>query len=179
MTANLKKLLLDFQQGQVSKPELISTLGLTGGAKESLVRETIEKAIKAQNAEELEYGVILLEALEEKDELIDLVHSLLLEPWHYLYEELAHDLQRRKNPASIPFLKAAMSRKYPYLESYGTGTRQFINQCGHALLSIGTTEAINAIRQLSCSADPVLKEEMLYRISRIEGRNDFHRTFDD
>lgn len=65
--------------------------------------------------------------------MLDIIHKLLLEPWHREYEELAHDLQRRKRPESVPFLKQAIQNKYEYLESYETGTRQLINQCGHAL----------------------------------------------
>lgn len=85
-------------------------------------------------------------------------------------------LQERKDPGSVPFIRTTMQQKYPYLEAYGTGTRQLINQCGWALYSIGTAEAIKAIRELSTSDDPVLRDEMCYRLSRIEGthykRND-------
>jgi len=68
-----------------------------------------------------------------------------------------------------------MQQKFAFLEAYETGTRQFINQCGHALWSIGTEEAIQVIRDLSESRDAVLKDEMCYRLSRIEGRDDYQR----
>ena len=74
-------------------------------------------------------------------------------------------------------MKEAIQKKFKFLESYETGTRQFINQCGHALKSIGTDEAINVIKELAKSEDPIIKDEMLYRISQIEGRNDFHRNY--
>lgn len=107
-------------------------------------------------------------------------HTLLTEPWHSMYEDMVHMLQEYEDPSSIPVLKQTMQMRFPYPESYGTGTRQLINQCGHALWSINTKEALDVIYELANSNDPILRDEMLYRISQIEtNRNgDYERNYD-
>lgn len=79
------------------------------------------------------------------------LHNLLTEPWHKMYEDIVHMLQAYKDPSSIPVLKQTMQMRFPYPESYGTGTKQLINQCRHALLSINTKEAIDVINELNKS----------------------------
>ena len=143
-----------------------------------IIRQIFADIVVSKRAEDLYYFLTLQSLFEEDDEFIDILHQLLQEPWHDRYEEIAHHLQHRKNPKSIPFLKDAMQKKFDFLESYGTGTRQFISQSGHALQRIGTKEAIDVIRELSRSSDPVLRDEMLYRLSRIEKRNDYERNYD-
>jgi hypothetical protein len=147
----------------------------------NLYTETIhayfEGVIKNEDADGVEEGLSAFSEFEKKDEFIYILHKLILAHWHHRHEDIIHELQRIKNPESIPFIKQAMQTKYDYLEAYGTGVRQFINQCGHALASIGNKEAIETIKELTLSATPVLKDEMLYRISRIEKRNNYERNY--
>ena len=176
MNNKLRRIINNYRNEEIDRERFVKEIQDEIGNRKEDFRKLFEQIIKKQNADELEYGLVILYTIEEENEWIDLIHKLILEPWHREYEELAHDLQRRKRPESIPILEEAIRKKFDYLESYGTGTRQFINQCGHALRSIGTEEAIMVIRELSESRDPILKDEMLYRISRIEGRNNYQRN---
>jgi len=176
MTVKIESIIKKYWQSEIDKEEFVRQIQFEIGYKKEDVKNLLEQIIENQNPNELEYGLVILYAIEENNEMLDIIHKLMLEPWHKEYEELAHDLQRRKRPESIPFLKQAIQNKYEYLESYETGTRQLINQCGHALKSIGTDEAIRTIKELSKSEDPIIKDEMLYRISKIEGRNDYQRN---
>ncbi|MGG9964219.1 hypothetical protein [Ferruginibacter sp. SUN106] len=178
MQQDLKNLISECWRGKISREEIISKIATNKSQQSALVRNIFDDIIVSKNSGEVEYWLTLLLIFEENDEFIDLVHQLILEPWHTQYENIAHNLQRRANVKSIPFIKKAMQNKYKHLESYGTGTRQFINQCGHALRQIGTKEAVDVIYELSNADDPVLKDEMLYRISRIEGRDDYERDHD-
>jgi|GEM_PF-2856343 hypothetical protein len=179
MTDQIKAIIHQYWKKEIDRNEFVKKIQAEIGGKKEDFRDLFQQIIQSKNQDELELGLAILYAVEENNDLIDLIHQLILEPWHREYEELAHDLQRRKQPESVPFLKEAMQKKYDYLESYGTGTRQFINQCGHALRSIGTEAAIEAIRTLSQSDDPVIKDEMRYRLSQIEGRNDYQRNLND
>lgn len=176
MNDTIKETVKKYWRSQINRAEFIKRIKLEVGHEKEDVRNLIEQIIANRNVDDLEYGLTILTQMEENNDMLDLVHKIILEPWHGEYEELAQNLQMRKRPESIPILKEAMQRKYKFLESYETGTRQFINQCGHALKSIGTDEAIRTIRELSTSEDPILKDEMLYRISQIEGRNDYQRN---
>jgi hypothetical protein len=178
MTTELKYLINQYYSQEITRQEIISNLDIPEGKEADFLRKMFDNIFTSLKSDDVGYGLTILSLFEKDDEYIDIIHRLILESWHNQYEDIAHDLQKRGNIMSIPFLKEAMQKKYFYLESYGTGTRQFINQCGHALYSIGTKEAIEVIRELSKSEDPVLKDEMLYRISRIEARNDYERNYD-
>ena len=178
MNPEIKKLISEFQLQKISRDELISRLPFSKSQSPEIIRQIFADIVASKRADDLYYFPTLQWLFEENDEFIDIQHRLLQETWHDRYEEIAHDLQHRKNPKSIPFLKEAMQKKFDFLESYGTGTRQFISQSGHALQSIGTKEAIDVIRELSHSDDPVLRDEMLYRLSRIEKRNDYEKNYD-
>jgi len=176
MTDKIESIIKTYWKSEIDKAEFVRQIQFEIGYKKEDVKDLLKQIIQNRNRDELEYGLVILFAIEEDNDMIDVIHKLMLEPWHREYEELTHNLQRRNRPESIPYLKQAILNKYEYLESYGTGTRQLINQCGHALKSIGTDEAINTIRELSKSDDPIIKDEMLYRISRMEGRNDYQRN---
>jgi hypothetical protein len=178
MDKNIKEIIHKYWKKKITIHQFKEKISNIIGNRKKDIRNFIEEIIKHKNPDHLEYGLVILFAFEENNEMIDLINQLILEPWHRSYEELVHNLQRRKRTESIPFLKKAIQNKYEYLEVTGTGTRQFINQCGHALRSIGTQEALDIIRQLSQSKDPIIKDEMLYRISKIEGRNDYQRKYD-
>lgn len=176
MNDTIRNIISQYRRKEFNKEEFLEKIQPEIGNTKEDFKNQFEKIILAKNVDDLKYGLIILYAIEESNEMIHLIHRLILEPWHGEYEEIAHDLQKRAQPESIPFLKEAMQKKYKYLESYGTGTRQFINQCGHALWSIGTKEAIEVIQELSKSNDPVVKDEMMYRINRIEGKDDYERN---
>jgi len=176
MNEKIEAIIKKYWKSEIDKDEFVRQIQFEIGYKKEDVRNLIERIIENQNVKDLEFGLVILFAFEENNEMIDLIHKIILEPWHGQYEELVHNLQRRKRPESIPILKIAIQRKYKFLESYETGTRQFINQCGHTLRNIGTKEAINTIKELCKSEDPIIRDEMLYRISQVEGRNDYKRN---
>jgi hypothetical protein len=139
---------------------------------------SLDRIVANKDPDEVEDLMSYAFSNDKDEKALEIVHQLISEPWHSAYEDMAHYLQHCKSPKSVPFIKNAMQKKYEYLESYGTGTRQFINQCGHALWSIGTAEAIDTIKELAKSADPIVKDEMLYRASRIAGTDDYERNDD-
>ena len=175
MTKKIEGIIEKYWNSEIDKNEFVQQIQFGIGHRKEDVKNLFAQIIQNKNADDVEYGLAILYAVEEENEMIDIIHQLMVEPWHRAYEELAHDLQSRKRPESIPFLKQAIQSKYAYPASYGTGTRQLINQCGHALKSIGTIEALNVVRELTQSEDPIVRDEMLYRLSRIEGRNDYER----
>ncbi|MNJ91820.1 hypothetical protein D3C87_94750 [compost metagenome] len=170
MNTPLKQAILHFELRKITKEELLAGLPFSIENKSVELRRIIDDVIRTKDVEGIEFALTLLGLLEENDEFTDLLHQLILEPWHTRYEDIIHDLQARKDPASIPVIKIAIQQKYDYLESYGTGTGQFISQCGHALWSIGTPEAIEVIEELAeNSADPLIRDAMSYRMDKIRG----------
>lgn len=168
MDPALNQAIFDFQCRRISERELVSALPFPPQEASVRLRSIVDDIIRRKSASDVESILILMDIFEFEDKFPDSLHKLILEPWHYSYENITHMLQDRMDPASIPFIRAAMHNKYAALE-YTGGTGQFIGQCGHALWSIGTPEAIQVIKELSeTSEDPIIRAEMTYRLRRIE-----------
>ena len=176
MTEELKQNIIDFQLGKLSREALLSILPNDNEAKSKELRKIIDNVIISKISNDVELGLTLLWLVEENNEFTDLIHRLILEPWHTRYEDLIHDLQCRKDNSSVPIIKKAIQQKFAFLESYETGTGQFISQCGYALYSIGTDDAIRAITVLSNSDNVMIKREMNYQLKRHEKYPDTENT---
>lgn len=139
-----------------------------GDVNSESLKKLCADAISEKDKEKVNCLVELSHAFHYSKYILSCWNQLLLEPWHQKYEDIIHIIQNIANPESIPFIEKAMQQKYDFLEFYGTGTGQFISQCGHALWSIDTKEAIDVVKRMSKSKDPLIKDIMLYRLSRIE-----------
>ena len=178
MNVDLEKLILQYRLREISKDDFKTSLPKELFETTNYLKNIFLSIIEDKDAEKLENALILLWFTGQEKQQIDALNQLLLEDWHTKHEDIIHEIQKQKRPSSIPFIEKAIQNKYQYLISYGTGERQFINQCGHALWSINTEESINVIYRLSESSDVILKDEMLYRISKINGKNDYERNYE-
>ena len=91
----------------------------------------------------------------------------LLQEDHFEHEDIIRVLQDRADPASVPILRRAIALKprlsYLSYDDYGA----YYRKCLWALQAIGTPEAIAVIDECAHSAEPALREQALYRLSRI------------
>jgi hypothetical protein len=178
MNVDLEKLILQYRLREISKDDFLRYLPKEIFETPNYLKNVFLSIIENKDDNKLQSALALLWFTGQEQQQIDILNQLLLEDWHTKYEDIIHEVQKQKNPSSIPFIEKAMQNKYEYLISYGTGERQFINQCGHALCSINTDEAINIIYKLSESSDAILRDEMLYRISKINGKNNYERNLE-
>lgn len=88
---------------------------------------------------------------------------------HEDHQEIIWDLQMRKDPYAIPYIKRAIFFKpdLAYLASEEDST--YFKRCLWVLQEIGTVEAINLIEEYTHSDNEVLAEQARYRIYRING----------
>lgn len=93
----------------------------------------------------------------------------LLELDHYDHAEIIQNLQFRKNPYAIPYLKKVVALKpqlsYLDYDYYGA----FYKKCFWALESIGTEESIAVIQLYTSSLDKQIRDEARYRLAKITG----------
>ncbi len=150
---------------------------LLGGTSREHVQVLFNYAMENKDPKAVEAFVEITNILSWNRYLLDNWNALLVETWHTKPEDIIHTIQGIANPKSVPFIKKAMQQRYPFLVSYGTGTRQFINQCGHALWSINTPEALAVVEEFTQHEDPIIKNEMNYRWARINGTS-YERDFD-
>jgi len=178
MDLELENLISRFQKREISKDTFVSLLPIELGENPEYLKKIFLDIIERKDSKQLQNALTILWLINKEKEQIDVLNQLLLEDWHTRYEDIIHEIQKQKNPKSIPYIEAAMQNKYDYLISYGTGVRQFINQCGHALKSIGTDDAISVIYEFSDSENLILRDEMLYRISSMTESNNHERNYD-
>jgi len=176
MTEELRQNIIDFRLGKLSKNELTTRLPFDVEKKHENLKILIDGIIESKDSEDVELGLTLIRLLEVNKEFTDLIHKIIVQPWHSRYEELIHDIQKRKENKSVPIIKEVIQYKFDFLESYETGTGQFISQCGYALFSIGTDDAINTITELSNSDNEMIKREMNYQLKRLAKNPDSEDT---
>ena len=92
----------------------------------------------------------------------------MLNPNHYKHQYIVRSLQDSANPKSIPFIKKALETNFDYIPYNGSDTGSIAKWFSWALASIGTDEAIDLIREYSHSENEEIREEMSYRLKRIE-----------
>lgn len=95
----------------------------------------------------------------------------LKDPTHFEHEDIILFLEFNPDPRSVPHLREAIGLK-PMLEyldydDYGA----YYKKCLWALQKIGTHDALQLIKECAESDIPELREQALYRLRRIEERN--------
>jgi hypothetical protein len=87
---------------------------------------------------------------------------------HYEHEKIIGFLQRTADPYAISFLRQAILLKprldYLAYDDYGA----YYKKCFRALRAIGTPDALAVIREFATSNETPLREQALYRLSKIE-----------
>jgi hypothetical protein len=98
-----------------------------------------------------------------------LLCEMLLIKQHYRHQELVRELQLMAEPSAVPYLVKAFTSNLDYMDEYnGSGSGVVAKWFSHALLDIGTPEAIEALRAFSAHSDAEVREEMAYRLTKLE-----------
>lgn len=165
----LEKDLLDkWVLGNIEKEYLLSIFPVDIRNDTNFVISEVEKAIATAETEEIEYAITLIWLSDKKAQLINLLHTLLLNPNHYSHQAIAKSLQDLKNPASVPFIEKVLETNFDYLTYTGSDSDAIAKWFSWALYSIGTEEAIEVIGKYSHSEDEGIRKEMLYRLKQIQ-----------
>jgi hypothetical protein len=163
-----RKLLIDWQSGKISKEDFLASFSVDIRNDKNYVISEVEKAIEANETEEIELAINLIWLSDNEAEFIDLLHKLLLNPNHRSHQYILKSLQDLKKPKSVTFIKKALETNFDYIPYTGSDSYGIAKWFSWALASIGTDEAIDLIKEYSHSEDEGIREEMLYRLKRIE-----------
>jgi hypothetical protein len=91
----------------------------------------------------------------------------LLRTDHREHEEIIRFLQDAADPVAVPFIKQAVLLKpqldYLAYDDYGS----YYKKCFWVLKAIGNRDALDVLKEFSESVDPIIKEQALYRLSKI------------
>ena len=163
-----RKLLIDWESGKISKEEFLAAFPVDIRRDKNYVVSEVEKAVKTGETEELELAINLIWLSDNEADFIDLLHNLLLNPNHRSHQYILKSLQDLRNPKSVPFIKKALKTNFDYIPYTGSDSYGIAKWFSWALATIGTNEAIDLIKEYSHSEDEGIREEMLYRLKRIE-----------
>ena len=126
-------------------------------------KEKLQTAIQKQDNVLLEEAIKLLWDFELIAFVEDEFNQLILTPNHYQHQYLLQYLQGLRFTSSIPFLDQALTKGFEYMNHYsedGVIAKWF----SHALMDIGTPEAIAILKKHAESINPEIREEMQYRL---------------
>jgi len=108
-------------------------------------------------------------ALPDSDLKLEILHELLLMPGHFGHQVVTRELQDIGSPSSIPYLDQVLEGGFEYLkQSYsGESDESIAKWFSHALASIETDDAFSIIHKHTRSPNPVIAQEMNYRIEEL------------
>jgi hypothetical protein len=92
---------------------------------------------------------------------------LLLTPAHHQHQAVTMEMQQMADPASIDAIRATLDKGFGDFAYTCSDDNVIAKWFGHALWKIGTPEAIALIREHARSPNPLVAEEMRYRLERI------------
>lgn len=136
----------------------------------AVAHQQLEAAIVNRNADVVEAGLWLARVGDMPQETyFALACRLVVEDWHHQHENLIGELQDAEDPRAVPYLRQAIDLKqrldYLDFDDYGS----YYKKCLWALQAIGNEEAIAIIRECATSDIEVLREQAIYRLSKISG----------
>ena len=126
-------------------------------------KEKLQTAIQKQDNELLEETIKLLWDFEPIKFVEEEFNQLLLTPNHFQHQNLLKYLQILRFESSVPYIDQALSQGFEYINYY-SGDGVVAKWFSHALLDIGTEEAIAVLKKHAESANEAIREEMLYRL---------------
>ena len=131
------------------------------------LRDHFARATREESAEEIEQLVDRMVTLYDPVESLDILHALLLLPFHRSHQGVVSLLQRLKSPRSVPFLRQALATPFAYLAYTCSDSDVIAKRFSWALFAIGTPEAVQVLREFAQAADPGVRREMQYRLTKL------------
>lgn len=104
----------------------------------------------------------------DDDDKIDVLNEMLLIKGHRRHQEIVREIQIIAKPSSAPYLRRALEDGIDHMIEYnGSGSGVVAKWFSHALFDIGTPDAIETLRVFSTHPDAEIRDEMLYRLSKL------------
>jgi hypothetical protein len=167
MTENEELLLSELSGRILSEKNFIRNFPHDVVHDSSYIVDQISEAIKSDNSYRLDLLMQLIWLCQDKSSLTPILNELLIYPHHYRHQEIARLLQKNKNPSTIPYVRKALDSGFNYLAYTGSNDRSIAKWFSWLLSDIGTSEAISVIKEYSRSQNEEIRQEMNYRLSKI------------
>lgn len=157
--------LLEDNWGNVSEQYELAGIG-RDTVKDYILREM--KMAAAENDWESSQTLLsMARSIVDKEVKADTFNHLLDMPGHYHHQEVTMEIQRLRNPSSVPYIRRRLEGGFKGLEYTNSEDAVIAKWFSHALAQIDTDQAIDLIEEFSRSENPGVAGEMKYRLSKI------------
>ena len=95
------------------------------------------------------------------------LNELLLMPGHNLHQEITREIQLFAHPSSVTAIRKILEQGFSMFEYTCSEDSVIAKWFSHALAGIGTSEAIEVIKQFAQSSNEEVASEMKYRLEKI------------
>ena len=170
MTDNEKKILIDFNEGKISREDFYNRFPIEIKKDNKYVIAQIKEAIKSNNPKELNLSIDLIWLSGDFERYTDILNELIINPNHTQHQSITKTIQDIKSPKSVPYIRKALESNFDYLDYTCSDSDAIAKWFSWALASIGTNDAIDLIKEYSNSPDEGIRNEMIYRLRRIENK---------
>jgi hypothetical protein len=167
MTDRDKQLLAEFDYNIVSTETFLKRFSVDITRDSEFVKAELRTAIDSSDPDEIQMTLALVWLSGDISKYIDFLNELLLNRNHRSHQQVARVLQDNPSPTTVPFVRKVLESNFDYLEYTCSDTDAIAKWFSWLLYSIGTTEAIDLIKEYSSSKDEGIRKEMLYRLSKI------------
>ena len=130
--------------------------------------EKFKTALQSKDQNQIDKVVYLIEPSFLDSETISILNELLTDPNHRSHQRVIWLLQKAKSPSTVPYIKRALETNFDYLEYTYSESGVIAKWFSWALAEIGTEQAILLMKEYTNSPDEGIKNQMLYRLNKIQ-----------
>jgi hypothetical protein len=168
MTNQDKQLLAELDYGIITTDIFLKNFSVNIKNDTGFVKTEVRKAIETSDPDEIQMTLVLIWLSGDISKYVDILNELLINPNHRSHQQIAKNLQDdAPRPTSVPFVRKALESNFDYLEYTCSDSGAIAKWFSWLLYSIGTTEAIDLMREYSNSSNEGIRNEMLYRLKKI------------
>lgn len=169
MTEADKKLLIEFDYGRISRDVFLKRLSVDIKNNPDFVKNEIKTAIEHGDIEEVQMTISLIWLSGDISKFTDLLNELLINPNHRSHQQIAKTLQDQDTPSptTVPFVKKVLETNFDYLEYTCSESGAIAKWFSWLLYAIGTSEAIDLMKEYSNSKNKGIANEMQYRLNKL------------
>jgi len=163
-----KQLFAEFDYGIISADVFLKRFSVDIKKDFDFIRSELQTAIKRGEPDDIQMIISLIWLTGKSSEFLDLLNELLINPNHRNHQQIAKALQDIASPTTIPFVRKALESNFDYLEYTCSESGVIAKWFSWLLSSIGNKDAINLIEEFSSSSNEGIRNEMLYRLRKLE-----------
>ena len=168
MTDQDKQLLAQLDYGSITNNTFLKTFSVDIKNDTHFVRTEVKNAIATSDPDEIQKTLALIWLSDDISKYVDILNELLINPNHRSHQQIAKTLQDEAPSATtVAFVRKALESKFDYLEYTCSDSDAIAKWFSWLLYSIGTTEAIDLMKEYSNSSDEGIRNEMLYRLKKV------------